>query len=168
MFDSLGQTVPASKVTVFCGNALCYTGVEDAFIEENYSQRRLLRMLLYSPIPKPTESVWSIAKNQAKREASTYYLSLRAGNPSGVLSQWEWRIQFVECWDASATPNISDDHCELFRRNSVCLLSMEQIWKVIGSVRAENIQTVLFMAAKYWFTWRYFNFHHLYFERGYI
>ncbi|CAH8574460.1 unnamed protein product [Dicrocoelium dendriticum] len=111
MLDANGAAV-TNKCLLICDNAPCHTDLERVFQEAPYSSGKLLRLAPYSPALNPIEGIWSVIKSHVKKAMKQRYSEMLRGDPSGVLSKTEWRIQFLEHIVSEARACVSQHHCK--------------------------------------------------------
>lgn len=103
--------VQPQDIVVVMDNAPAHTNAEAVFEEALFHGGRVLRLAPYSPMLNPIEHVWSVVKARIKDSMQDGFQELIAGDPTGVLTQTEFRIRFLERCADEALPHVSQDIC---------------------------------------------------------
>ena len=111
VLDELKLSTSVKSIVVICDNAPCHNGLEDVLKETAYQGVTILRLAPYSPMLNPIENIWSIVKANVKKDLRTCHTNLVGGDPTGMLSNQEWRMRQLENIITKATFFITKDHC---------------------------------------------------------
>lgn len=103
--------IQIADIVVVIDNAPAHSKVEQVFQEEEFHGGIVLRLAPYSPMLNPIEHVWSAVKANIKNNMQLNFAGLMAGDPTGMLTQTEFRLRFLErCVDEAMT-SVSSSMC---------------------------------------------------------
>ncbi|CAL8071695.1 unnamed protein product [Calicophoron daubneyi] len=112
------QRTAMSDLVIVCDNSPYHSELERVFEEERYRGGRLMWLSPYLPSLNPIENVWNIVKSEVRRKLKEMRCSIVEGDPDGVLSRREWRMQKLESIVLQAMNGMTADRCSSFVKSA--------------------------------------------------
>ena len=107
----IANGVQPQDIVVVIDNAPAHSQAEAVFEEEPFHGGRVVRLAAYSPMLNPIEHMWSVVKARIKHNMQISFQELMTGDPTGTLTQTEFRLRFLERYVDEAMPLVSQDLC---------------------------------------------------------